>query len=36
MHTLSSGLQSEDGGGKVLQNTGVLPQLYMVSQPKKP
>jgi len=26
----------EDGGSKVLQNTGILSQHYLASQPKRP
>jgi hypothetical protein len=30
------GYQPEDGGGMTLQNTSILPQHYMVPQPRRP
>jgi len=32
----SCGLQGEDGGSMVLQNIGILPHHYAVSQPRRP
>jgi hypothetical protein len=31
-----SAVADEDGGSKVFQKVGILPQHYMVSQPRRP
>jgi hypothetical protein len=33
---LKFSLQPEDGGSKVIRNSGILPQHYKASQPRRP